>query len=479
MHLLLQSTESMKEDIMNYAILVLVVYAVVMICSTVLMTKKETDFNRFCVGNRDAGVLLSALSIAATWIWAPALFTSTENAYTSGLAGLFWFLVPNALCLVIFIPFAKRIRAKMPEGITLSGYMKEKYQSEGVKRTYLFQLAALSALSTGVQLLAGSKILSLLTGIPFFWMTVIMAGIAYAYSQFSGIKASMLTDAIQMVFMLIASIGFAFFGLKNGGGIQSVAAGLSSIAHDGSSSLVSSRGFEIFLGFGLPTTIGLLSGPFGDQSFWQRVFSLKEDKIGKGFGLGAVLFAIVPFCMGLLGFIAAGMNYAAKDSSLINFEIIAKLFPQWAVIPFLFMIVSGLLSTIDSNLCAVSSLTTDILGGNSTVKRAKISMIALLVFGILVANIPHLTATHLFLFYGTLRSSTMLPTVLTLLDVKLNKKGIIAGVLTALAVGLPIFSYGSLKAIPAIKTLGSLTTVLSSALIALLITQIERKKVAA
>ena len=36
------------------------------------------------------------------------------------------------------------------------------------------------------------------------WMTVIMAVIAFSYSQFSGIKASMLTDAIQMVFMLIA-----------------------------------------------------------------------------------------------------------------------------------------------------------------------------------------------------------------------------------------------------------------------------------
>ena len=42
----------------------------------------------------------------------------------------------------------------MPFGITLSGYMAEKYQSVGVKRVYLFQLIGLSVLSTGVQLLA-------------------------------------------------------------------------------------------------------------------------------------------------------------------------------------------------------------------------------------------------------------------------------------------------------------------------------------
>ena len=92
---------------MNYTLIVLLAYAVVMFGATVLMTKKEGNVERFCVGNRDTGWGISALSIAATWIWAPALFTSTENAYTKGFAGLFWFLVPNVLCLILFIPFAK------------------------------------------------------------------------------------------------------------------------------------------------------------------------------------------------------------------------------------------------------------------------------------------------------------------------------------------------------------------------------------
>ena len=196
---------------MNYALIVLLTYAAVMFGVTVFMTKKENNIEKFCVGNRNTGWTMSALSIAATWIWAPALFTSAENAYTKGFAGLFWFLVPNVLCLMLFIPFAKKIREEMPEGITLSGYMHEKYNSKPVRNVYLFQLGTLSALSTGVQLLAGSKILSMLSGIPFAAMTVIMAVIAYSYSQFSGIKASILTDAIQMVFMLAVSICFVAF----------------------------------------------------------------------------------------------------------------------------------------------------------------------------------------------------------------------------------------------------------------------------
>ncbi|MBO5610588.1 MAG: hypothetical protein J5929_09520 [Eubacterium sp.] len=454
---------------MNVAIGVLIAYTVLMIGATVLLTEKETDITRFCVGNRKTGWFISALSIAATWIWAPALFVSTENAFTKGFAGLFWFLVPNVLCLIFFIPFARKIRKVMPEGITLSGYMESKYKSKGVRNVYLFQLGALSALSTGVQLLAGSKILSMLTGIPFFYMTILMAVIAFSYSQFSGIKASIVTDSAQMVFMLIAAAGFAIFGVRNGG-LASLTAGLSGINGVGGS-LFGKNGLEIFLGFGLPTTVGLLSGPFGDQCFWQRAFCCNEKKIGRAFFVGAILFGIVPLSMGLLGFIAAGSGMQIADTSVINFEVISNLFPSWVVAPFIFMIVSGLLSTIDSNLCAFSSLVTDIKK-DATVKHTKIAMILLLVFGIAVANIPGLTVTHLFLFYGTLRASTLLPTVFSLLGIKLKANPIIAGVLSSLLIGLPIFAYGNIAGIATWKTVGSLTTVLLAGIISVVFSKI-------
>lgn len=454
---------------MNYTLIVLLTYTVIMLGVTVLMTRKENNIERFCVGNRNNGWIVSSLSIAATWIWAPALFTSTENAYTKGFAGLFWFLVPNVLCLILFIPFAKKIRKEMPEGITLSGYMYGKYHSKAVKNTYLFQLSALSALSTGVQLLAGSKILSMLTGIPFLSMTVIMAVIAFSYSQFSGIKASILTDAVQMVFMLVVSIVFVVFGVKNGGGLETLITGLGGATGD-ASSLFSKRGWEIFLGFGLPTTIGLISGPFGDQCFWQRAFCVRKDRIGRAFFMGALLFGIVPLSMGILGFIGAGMGYAAADTGIINFELISTLFPAWAVIPFLFMIVSGLLSTIDSNLCAISSLTTDIFK-EKTLGKTKFAMILLLAVGISVANIPGLTVTHLFLMYGTLRAATLLPTIFTLKGIELKPQGIVAGIISALIIGLPIFGYGNIQGIATYKTAGSLLTVILSGAVALAVSR--------
>ena len=157
-------------------------------------------------------------------------------------------------------------------------------------------------------------------------------------------------------------------------------------------------------------------------------------------------------------------------SSVINFELINTLFPSGAVIAFLFMVVSGLLSTIDSNLCAISSLTTDIFK-KTTLGKTKLVMIVLLLVGIIIANIPRLTVTHLFLMYGTLRAATLLPTMFTLKGVTLKSQGIVIGIISAWMIGLPIFAYGNIQGIAIYKTIGSLLTVLLSGAIAFVVSR--------
>lgn len=459
-------------------ILVLAVYAVIMMAVTVALSKNGGNPEEFHVGTRKMGAVRSAMSIAATWIWAPALFTSAEKAYINGAPGLFWFLVPNILCLILFIPFAKLIRKRMPDGITLSGFMGKTYKSESVKKIYLLQLSILSVLSTAVQLLAGGKILSGITGIDFWIVTVILAAIAYSYSQFSGISASVITDAVQMIFLLVACAVFVPWALKMPGGVENMVSGIRGVSGE-YGSLFDEKGMEVLLAFGLPTAIGLISGPFGDQCFWQRAFSIDQKKIGKAFALGSILFGIVPLSMGILGFIAAGSGYVAADNGIVNFELIQHLFPAWVTVPFLFMLISGLLSTVDSNLCAAASLTTDLrvldqMDEKKQLRLSKATMLALLVVEIAIANIPGLTVTHMFLIYGTLRASTLLPTIFTLCRVKIAGKGIVAGVSVALLTGLPVFAYATMNDMATLKTVASVYTVLSSGIIALVFKKKER-----
>ncbi len=458
---------------MTLGIIVLVIYFALMMGATILFTRKTNNAESFHVADRNISTPVAALSIAATWIWAPSLFVSGQQAYTNGAPGFLWFLVPNVLCLMLFIPFAKRMRARFPQGITLTGFMANAYQSGKVKGVYGFQLGALAVLSTAVQLLAGSKMLSLMTGLPFWALTILLAAIAYSYSQFSGIRASVATDVVQLILILGGIALIVPMILGKTGGVQTLAQGFSSISGQ-YKAMFDKPGMQVFLSFGLPTTIGLLSGPFGDQCFWQRAFAVNSKGLSRAFFIGALVFALVPLGMGSVGFLAAGSGYQAADPSMVNFELIKQLLPAWVMVPFLLMILSGLLSTVDSNLCAAASMTTDLKSG-STVKKSRLTMLALLGVAIAIANIPGLSVTTLFLFYGTLRATTLLPTVMTLLNKRLSARGVYVGVLASLCLGLPLFAYGSLAGNAALKTLGSLTSVLTSGVVA---TLLSRKGVA-
>ena len=430
-----------------YGLIVLLTYTALMLGATFLLSRKSETAGSFHVADRRLGLIQSAMSIAATWIWAPALLTSAEKSYTQGWPGLFWFLAPNVICLLVFMPFAKKIREQMPEGVTVSGYMAERYRSKAVHGIYLFQLSALTVLSTAVQLLAGAKILAVVTGCPFRLLTVALALIAFSYSQYSGIRASVLTDALQMFIMLGCCALLITLALR-GNGTDSLVKGLSGVTGE-FTRLLDKNGLTVLLGFGLPSAIGLLAAPFGDQCFWQRAFSIRKDKLSKAFQLGTLLFVMVPLSMGALGFIAAGSGFTAADPGMVGFELVQSIFPAWMMLPFLFMLISGLLSTVDSNLCAAASLTSDF---GSSMKAAKGAMLLALALAILIANIPGLTVTGLFLIYGALRATTMLPTILTLKGKMLSARVVFIGVLSSLAVGLPIFVIGTVTGGAALKT---------------------------
>lgn len=94
-------------------------------------------------------------------------------------------------------------------------------------------------------------------------------------------------------------------------------------------------------------------------------------------------------------------------------------------------------------------------------------MVVLSVAAIGIANIPGLTVLYLFLFYGTLRASTLLPTIVTLLRPKVSEKGVFYGILGSILIGLPIFAYGNLNKITGLIIFGSLFSVLFSGFCAL------------
>lgn len=102
----------------------------VVMSAIVLCLRKRTQTKaEFLAAGHSAPWLLTAFSMAATWVWAPSMFTAAEKAYTQGFAGMFWFIVPNVLTMVLFAFFANKMRKLRPDGWTFSDYIRETYST--------------------------------------------------------------------------------------------------------------------------------------------------------------------------------------------------------------------------------------------------------------------------------------------------------------------------------------------------------------
>ena len=460
-------------------------YFVAMMMLVVFLRKHKKTKEEFLVANRSMPWLLTAFSMAATWVWAPSMFVASEKAYTQGLAGVFWFVVPNVLTLILFAFFANKMRKLRPDGWTFSDYIREKY-SKRCHNLYLIESFGLQTMSFAVQLLAGATIFSKITGISFTATTIVMAVCPLLYTFASGIRSSIVTDFWKMLWIVIVLL----LGLPimfSSAGPNALFNGLGGITGD-FGSLFSATGIMVALSFGIPTTIGLLSGTFGDQMFWQRVFCVKADKVKRTMITAAFIFAAVPISLAVFGFFAAGTGLAISDTQLTNVGAVMAFCPKCFLYLFFVLILSGLISTVDSIICAVSSV-----AGHDVVKRlsmnekwhgriqkniflfilfanevraARFAMIVVTIIAILIANIPGLTILYLFLLYGTLRSSVMLPTVFAILGKRMSERGLFYGILTSMIVGLPIFAYGNFTGNIPMIVFGSLFTILASGIMA-------------
>lgn len=476
--------------------LLLLGFGVFMLAATYFFAwwKKSTSAESFLVGERKIGWFLGGSSIAASWIWAPAIFVSSLFAYQNGLAGLFWFVVPNIAALAIFAVLAPRIREKMPYGYTLPQWIRHQLKSEKVHKMYLFPFFFYQLMSITVQLYAGGNLLALLLGIPVYQAVAIitiaiLAAIPLVYSLVSGLESSVITDFLQLALIILALV-IIIPWVVSVAGMDSIKAGLAGIS---GSKNVFDPGIAFSLG--IVTAIGLIAGSVSDQQYWQRGFAIKKGDLRKAFVFGALAFGLVPVLLGLLGFIGADPGFAAQipqgvDPSLIGVVVVARLLPLWTVFFFVIMLLAALSSTLDSGMNAAASLyTTDVMkykkeeqelmlkyerGETMSDKEmlekhlldgrrlsgARSTMVWLTIIGFLVTlaiiYIPNFQLKQLWWVFNTVAACVMVPTILSLYWERLSAKGVFWGVLFAFFVGLPIFIYSNIIDKPVWIVLSSL-----------------------
>lgn len=456
--------------------LIIVLFGTAMILLTYYASRSDRWMRSgtgFLVAWRDVPWYLAAPSIAASWIWAPALFVSVQKTYQLGLPGIFWFTAPNIFALVVFAWLGPKIRAMIPGGYTLPDWIRYRLGSERVHKVYLVPFIWYQIMAVCVQLFVGGLMLNYLTGIPLNLLMILLLVICLIYSLISGLRASVVTDFVQMVF-IIAGVLIIPLWAATKVGWSGVAAGLGGLA--GNTNIFDPK---VAFSFGIVTSIGLIAGSISDQMFWQRVFAIRRNQIVKSYTVAGIMFGIVPILLSVLGFIAAnpGIGIAMPTGvglPMIGIEVVFTLLPLWATVFFVVMLLSGLMSTLDSAMCAASSLyAIDMANLTSqeravlakersgtiltreeaqvkeqldrkTVANARIGMYAISIIGLVVAFIvQHLfSLDRLWWIFNGVASCFVVPTVLSLYYPRLSAKGVIAGICCSL-VGMLVFIYGN------------------------------------
>jgi Na+/proline symporter len=159
---------------------------------------------------------------------------------------------------------------------------------------------------------------------------------------------------------------------------------------------------------------------------------------------------------------------------MIGIEVVLRLLPLWAGVFFVVMLLCGLMSTLDSGMCAASSLYAIDLGRLSpaqrsvlakervggtlnqaeqevkyeldreTVGRARMGMYIIAVLGLGLAYIvQHLfSLDRLWWIFNGVASCFVVPTVMSLYYKRLTAKGVIWAICVA-SLGMVVFVYGN------------------------------------
>ncbi len=453
-----------------------VLYGAALISVVWFKTHTENHVEGFLAANRNVSLWRGALSIAVTWVWAPAIFVSSLQSFTKGLPGIFWFTAPNILCFFVFTPLGIRLRKLAPEGYTLPQFISTRFP--GSRAAHIGFLLVFFGYQLGaiiINTLAGGSLLNAISGINIYAAIAAMAAITLTYSLLSGLRASILTDVIQMIML----IGIAFvlipWCIINAGGWQSIVRGLGGF--DGLHKNI----FDPWLAFslGIPMTLSLISGPIGDQVFFQRAMAVKQKDIARTFIFGGLIFGIVPIMLSLLGFIGANEvsrgALSVSDPQLVGPIVVGHLLPKAALYAFTLMAFAGLCSTLDSSLCAISSLgSIDIYKkyinsaavDTQIVKAARICMILMTIIGTSIALCkPKLL--WCFLAYGALASAGLFPTIFALYWKRLTANGVFWAIVLSLIIGTPLSIYANITDNPYLIVAAAILSVLIGLIVCL------------
>lgn len=436
--------EIVQFSALTVVLLLVLFYGGTFFISTRIGKKKENADDYMTAGNK-IGFGISAASMTATWIWASSMYASATSGYTYGISGPIHYGLWGALMILFIYPFGKRIRKVAPRAHTLAEVMHARHG-----RSSQLMLAGSNIVGSVISLMsnfiAGGVLISMLSPFNFIQGVLAVAGGVLLYTLWSGFRASVLTDFVQVVAMLGAVaiiVPVIFF-----------AAGFPAAFETGASNLTAQQSnffsSEAFLGQGAPYIAAVLAYAIGNQTIAQRLFAVREDLIKPTFITATVGYGAMVIGVGMLGVLALYLGFEPSGGDMNNLipEMAASYLPGILLALFFIMIIGALSSTADSDLAALSSIMmADVYGQNVAGKDkadpkkmlliGRATMVVATALAVAFASMQ-LNILDLLVFVGALWGALVFPVLASFYWKKVTNRAFTVSVLVALAIFIPV-----------------------------------------
>lgn len=393
----------------------------------------------YIVAGRRLSFPLSLGTIFATWFGAETVIGSSSTSNQEGILGVIADPYGAGLCLIISGVFL--VPAFYKFNITTNiDYFERKYNKNvGFIMTLIYLPPYIGWI--GAQMLAFGTIFSHFTSIPIKLAIIISAFIVIIYTFAGGMLADVITDFIQMFFILVG-IAFLFFYIllnhKNE---------ISSVSSEMYSFFPKTKNFKDWINY-IESWMIVGFGSLGGQDLVARILSARNVKIARRSSIMAgFLYWILGSIPVLLGIWASKILPVNTENSVIV-ELAMRFLPYPLLVIFIGALLSAIMSTVDTALLAPASLIGEnvypFFKKNFTDKGklfwCRISVIILGVLSLIIA-LKFESIYELCLESWTfLLTSFTAPLLFSLFWKKTNSYGVVAGAIGGV-VGWAIFNF--------------------------------------
>ncbi len=420
----------------SYTIILIVFISSLFLIVGIIYSKKYQDINNYLVANRSVGTFSLTTSLVASALGAWILFGPASAATWGGIGAVIGYALGTAFPLIILVYLGKKFRTLYPKRKTLIEVIRIRFGSKLFKLILflsifymtIFLIAEVTAVSILINYISGTDL----------WITAfVIISSSLAYTLYGGLRASIFTDNIQfVVLVLLLFVSFYFLISFNSNDFNF------EFIKKNKSNLLNSNYLPNFTA-GLTFFIAVAATNLFHQGNWQRVYAAKNnDVLIRSLIFSFIIIIPIVFFMGFSGLVAISQNNSVIPD-LAFFSLLLKEQSVYLSITILVLAISLTISSIDTLINGISSLI--VVDGNKVInfkgnylKASKQIIVLLSLIAFFVAS-KGLSILYLFLLADLFCCAAVLTIFYSFYSKSINEKNAYISIVIGLIVGILFF----------------------------------------